>query len=107
MAVEFRGVHALHVGHTGLVLAAMLDADGVFEDVHALGQVIEVEVRSRIAGRLVITETILILVSGKNVHGLGATTAMILQMDVLHIAVGAKFDPDDQFITHLDGSPNG
>ncbi len=85
----------------------MLDADGVFKNVHALRKVIEVEVRSRVAGGLVITETILILVSGKNVHGLGAAAAMILHVDVLHVAIGAQFDPDDQFVAHLDGSSNG
>lgn len=37
VGVELWSVHALDVGHTSLVLAAVLDANRVFEDVGAFG----------------------------------------------------------------------
>ena len=63
MAVEFRCVHALDVRNAALVLALMLDAHTVLEDVDALGQLVDVEMRSGVTGRLVVAETILILVA--------------------------------------------
>jgi len=62
MAVEFGSVHALDVGGAGLVPTLVNDARGVLEDVGALGQVVDEEVRSRIAGRLVVSQSILVLV---------------------------------------------
>ena len=44
MTVEFRCVHALDIGHPGLVLALMLHPHIVFEHIDTLGQVIDVEV---------------------------------------------------------------
>ena len=64
MTVELRGVHALHMGHTGLIFSTVLNPDGIFEYIGALGQIIQVEVGSRVTGRLVIAKTVLIFVSG-------------------------------------------
>ena len=64
MTVELRGVHALHMGHTGLIFSAVLNPDGIFEDIGALGQIIQVEMRCRVTGGLVIAQTVLIFVSG-------------------------------------------
>ena len=64
MTVELRGVHALHMGHTGLIFSAVLNPDGIFEYICALGQIIQVEVRCGVTGGLVIAQTVLIFVSG-------------------------------------------
>ena len=64
MTVELRGVHALRMGHTGLIFSAVLNPDGIFEDIGSLGQIIQVEMRCRVTGGLVIAQTVLIFVSG-------------------------------------------
>jgi hypothetical protein len=64
MTVELRGVYALHMGHTGLIFSTVLNPDGIFEYIGALGQIIQVEVGSRVTGGLVIAKTVLIFVSG-------------------------------------------
>ena len=43
MAVELGGIHALDVGHAGLVFALVLDTHAVLEDVDSLGQIVDVE----------------------------------------------------------------
>ena len=64
MTVKLRGVHALHMGHTGLIFSAVLNPEGIFEYIGALGQVIQVEVGCGVTGRLIIAQTVLIFVSG-------------------------------------------
>ena len=64
MTVELRGVHALHISHSGLIFSTMLNPDGIFEYIGALGQVIQVEVGCGVTGGLVIAQTVLIFVSG-------------------------------------------
>ena len=104
MTVELGGVHALHVGHAGLILPAVLNPDGIFEDIRPLGQVIQVEVRGRVPGGFVITKPVLILVTGKDVNRFGTASAVILDVNVFHIAIGAKLDPDDQLVPHRNRS---
>ena len=36
MTVKLRGVHALHIGHSGLILSTVLNPDGIFEYICAL-----------------------------------------------------------------------
>ena len=64
MAVELRGIHALHMGHTGLIFSTVLDPDGIFEYIGALGQIIQIEVGCGVTGGLVIAQTVLIFVCG-------------------------------------------
>ena len=64
MTVKLRGVHALHIGHTGLIFSAVLNTDGIFEYICSLGQIIQVEVGCGVTGGLVIAQTVLIFVSG-------------------------------------------
>ena len=104
MAIELGCVHALHVGHAGLILPAVLNPDGIFEDIGSLGQVIQVEVRGRVPGGLVITKSVLILVTGKDVDRFGPASAVILHMNILHVPVGTQLDPDDQFVPHRNRS---
>ena len=54
----------MHMGHTGLIFSAVLNPDGIFEYIGALGQIIQVEMRCGVTGGLVIAETVLIFVSG-------------------------------------------
>ena len=54
VAVEFRGVHALDVGDTGLVTAAVEHFHRVLEDVGALGKVVDEEVAGGVSGGLVV-----------------------------------------------------
>ncbi len=49
MAVELGGVHALDLGHTGLVLSLVLNTDRVFKDVRPFGQVVDEKVTGRVA----------------------------------------------------------
>ena len=64
MAVELRGIHALHMGHAGLIFTAVLDPDRIFEYISTLGQIIQIEVGCRVTGGLVIAQTVLIFVCG-------------------------------------------
>ena len=64
MTVELRGVHALHMGHTGLIFSTVLNPDGIFEYIGALGQIIQIEVGCGVTGGLVIAQTVLIFVCG-------------------------------------------
>ncbi len=64
MTVELRGVHTLHIGHSGLILSTVLNPDGIFEYISALGQIIQVEMGCGVTGGLVIAQTVLIFVSG-------------------------------------------
>ena len=43
MAVELGCIHALDIGHAGLVFALVLDTHAVLEDVDALGKIVDVE----------------------------------------------------------------
>ena len=106
MTVELGGVHALHMGHTGLIFSAVLNPDGLFEYIGALAQKIQVEMRCRVTGGLVIAQTVLIFVSGQNIDRFGSASAMVLHMNILHIPVGVQFDPNYQLISHFDGTPN-
>ena len=107
VAVELRRVQALDACHSALVLAFVLDADVVLEDVNALGQVVDVEVRGRVAGHVVIPEAVLILVLAEHVGGLGAAAALVLHVDVLHIAIGAEHEAHDEFVTGLESAADG
>ena len=71
MAVEFRRVHALNLGHACLIAAAMLNAHGVFEDVNTLRQVVDEEVTGRVTSRLVVVQPVLKLVFREDVDRLG------------------------------------
>ena len=64
MTVELGGVHTLHMGHTGLIFSKVLDPDGIFEYIGALGQIIQIEVGCGVTGGLVIAQTVLIFVCG-------------------------------------------
>ena len=64
MTVKLRGVHALHIGHSGLILSTVLNPDGIFEYIGALGQIIQIEVGCSVTGGLVIAQTVLIFVCG-------------------------------------------
>ena len=64
VTVELGSIHALNVGHASLILAAVLYAHGIFKDIDSFGQVIQIEVRSRVAGGLIVTQAILVLVAG-------------------------------------------
>ena len=64
MTVELRGVHALHMGHTGLIFSTVLNTDGIFEYIGALGQIIQIEMGCGVTGGLIIAQTVLIFVSG-------------------------------------------
>jgi hypothetical protein len=64
MTVELRGVHALHMGHTGLIFSTVLNTDGIFEYIGAFGQIIQIEVGCGVTGGLIIAQTVLIFVSG-------------------------------------------
>ena len=55
----------------------------------------------RISGAFIIRQAILVLILRKDIHRLGAAAALVLQMNVLHIAVDAQFHPDDQFVPYL------
>ena len=48
MAVELGRVHALDLGDTRLVGAAMLHADRILKDIGALGQVVDEEMARRV-----------------------------------------------------------
>jgi len=104
VGVEFRGVHALDVGHAGLVLAAVLDTKGVLEDVGALGEVVDVEVRGGIFGGFVVAEAVLVFVAGEDIDGFGATGAMVFHVEVFHVTVGTQFDADHEFVTDFSFS---
>ena len=41
MTVELGGVHTLHMGHTGLIFSTVLNPDGIFEYIGALGHIIQ------------------------------------------------------------------
>src|SRR5262245_62082582 len=101
VAVELGSVHALDVRDTGLVFATMLDARAVLEDVNALGQVIDEEVAGGVARAFVIGEAVLVFVLAEHVHRLGAAAALVLEMDVFHVAIDAQLDADDQFVADL------
>ena len=50
MAIELRRVQALDACHSALILAFVLDANVVLEDVNAFGEVVDVEMGGRVAG---------------------------------------------------------
>src|SRR5438876_316435 len=54
MAVELRGIQALDFGDASLVLAAKLDAGGIFEDIRALRQIIDEVMVRRVARGFVV-----------------------------------------------------
>lgn len=59
VAIELRGVHALDVRETRLVLATQLNSGRVFKNVLAFGQVVDEEMTGRVFGRFVVRQTIL------------------------------------------------
>lgn len=99
MGVELRGVHALDVGHAGLVLTTVLDAEGVLKDVGAFGEVVYVEVGGGVLGGFEVAETILIFVAGEDVDWLGTAGTVVFHVDVFHVAVDTEFDADYEFVT--------
>ena len=104
MAIELRGVHALNQSHAALVLAFVLDATGVFEDIRALGQVADEEVASGVFGRLVVAEAVLVFVAGEDVDGFGAAAPLVLHVDVLHVSIDTKDDAGDEFVANREGA---
>ncbi len=65
VAVELGGVHGLDLGEAALILAAQLDAAGVFKDVNAFRQVIDEEMAGGVAGGFVIGQAVLVTVLGE------------------------------------------
>ena len=106
MAVKFRSVHALHMGHTGLIFSTVLNPNGIFEDIGALGQIIQIEMECGVTGGLVIAQTILIFVSGNDIDRFSSASTMVLHVNIFHVPVSTQFDPHDQFISHFYGTPN-
>jgi hypothetical protein len=37
MTIKLGGVHALYIGHAGLIFSTVLNPDGIFEHIGALG----------------------------------------------------------------------
>src|SRR6056297_1989305 len=96
VTVEFRCVHALDVGDPGFILTAKLDPSGILEHVRSLGQIVDKEVTGSVSRRFIIAQAILILVPRQHVDWLGSAPAVVLQMHVLHVAVGPQHDPYNQ-----------
>ena len=87
MAVKLRCVHALYSGHACLVFSLVLDAGTVFEDIHALGQIVHEKVRRSVTRALIVAQTVLITVAADNVDRLCAAGPLVLHMDVFHITI--------------------
>ena len=51
---------------------------------------------------LVVAQAVLVLVPRQHVHRLGAAAAMVLQVDVLHVAIGAQHDPHHELVADAD-----
>src|SRR4030042_1439180 len=57
LGVKLRCVHALYRGHACLVFSLVLDTGTVFEDIHALRQIVHEKVRRSVARTLVVAQT--------------------------------------------------
>src|SRR4030042_3133180 len=110
MAVKLRCVHALYRGHACLVFSLVLDTGTVFEDIHALRQIVHEKVRRSVARTLVVAHTVLVTVAAKNVDRFGAAAPLVFEVDVFHIAIHPQFDAYDQLVAHgkltFDRIPN-
>src|SRR6185312_11847034 len=81
VTVEFRRVHALDFSDSGLIISPELDARRILKNVNALGQVIDEEVAGGVARRLVVPESVLVLVPTQDADGFGAAATLVFQVD--------------------------
>ena len=55
--------------------------------------------------RFVVAQAVLVLVARQHVHRLGAAAAVVLQVDVLHVAVRAQHDAHHEFVADRQRPP--
>src|SRR3954465_8138197 len=100
MPSEFRGVHTLDFSNTRLIMTFQLNAGRILEHIGSLRHVIDKEVAPGISRGFIVGQALLVIVSTQYSSGVGATAALVFQMDELQISIRAQLEAHDQLVTH-------